>query len=275
MVLLAMLAVGHPAALGHSYSEQLAAALFHGNAGFLFMFTLYADDSGTHDGSRVVVVAGFVSSPEQWGHFDREWQDLLDSFTISFFHMADFESRHGVYANWDIARRKDFLVKATGIMRRRARAGIAASLPTDNYAALMKRLPHQEFSSPYTLCVGVCWKLIGEWANKCGHRGLVATVCEAGTKGAGEVQKQHAQFLNDEALVASQRIGPLAFDTKKRALPLQAADFFAYETYKRMNELLTGGKRERRSIQPIIDGLPVHALYLGDDSVEDIVRRLS
>ena len=247
-----------------SHTEQLAGVLLRGHPGSLFMCSLHVDDSGTHDGSRGVVLAGFVSTPEQWSHFDRDWRSLLQEFQIPrYFHMADFESRFGVYEGWSNERRKEFIKKLTGIIRRRSIAGIAASCPAHNYEKLKAGLPKVAFQTPFTMCMGVCWRLLGEWADNRDHAEVVATICETGTEGEGEILTMHGQFINDEKIQRQYRLGPLAFDTKEGALPLQAADFFAYETYKRMNEVVTGGRRRRKSIESIVEGLPLHDLFLG------------
>jgi len=41
------------------------------------MFTAYFDASGSPDEGKALVVAGYVSTGEQWLEFDREWQSLL------------------------------------------------------------------------------------------------------------------------------------------------------------------------------------------------------
>jgi hypothetical protein len=39
--------------------------------------TAYLDESGTHDGSRLTVMAGWVGYTDRWRDFDRKWNALL------------------------------------------------------------------------------------------------------------------------------------------------------------------------------------------------------
>jgi hypothetical protein len=54
------------------------------------MYTAYYDDSGTPHDTLAVVVGGFLATDEQWRHFERNWNQTLQQFGISLFHMKDF-----------------------------------------------------------------------------------------------------------------------------------------------------------------------------------------
>jgi len=64
------------------------------------MFTAYFDASGSPDEGKAIVVAGYVSTGEQWLEFDREWQSLLEQETVSQFHMRDFAHSLREFAEW-------------------------------------------------------------------------------------------------------------------------------------------------------------------------------
>jgi len=40
-------------------------------------YNAYMDESGTHDGSRVVALAGYVSTYEAWNDFEIEWNRVM------------------------------------------------------------------------------------------------------------------------------------------------------------------------------------------------------
>ena len=48
-------------------------------AELLVMVEVYFDESGTHDGSPVMCIAGYVFSADQALHLDREWSSVLAS----------------------------------------------------------------------------------------------------------------------------------------------------------------------------------------------------
>ena len=50
--------------------------------GGLCMLTVYTDDSGTHDGSALVVMACFIAPEEIWHPFEAAWKALSFSFRL-------------------------------------------------------------------------------------------------------------------------------------------------------------------------------------------------
>lgn len=80
--------------------------------------------------------------------------------------------------------------------------------------------------------------------------------------------------LNRPELAKEWHLGDIGFETKlsKR---LQAADFFAYETYKRMTENITDVKRWRRSVESIVKDIPVYGTFLNNEATDEIVADLA
>ena len=90
---------------------------------------------------------------------------LLEEHGLSqapgYFHMADYESRKGPYALWDNAKRIDFMRKLTGILKRRVRAGIAASFPASSLRRMKEAMPSTfPDGYAYMTCAEVCWRNI-------------------------------------------------------------------------------------------------------------------
>jgi hypothetical protein len=57
----------------------------------------YFDESGKHHGSKVLTVAGYVSTPERWLAFEKEWKVALAELNL-----ARCRARTLVTA-WDVA----------------------------------------------------------------------------------------------------------------------------------------------------------------------------
>lgn len=73
------------------------------------------DESGTHPGSAVCVIAGYAGSPAQWKLFDSDWRKVLRQYHIDFFHGKVFFNRKKItdkkrnpYLNWSDKRANDY-----------------------------------------------------------------------------------------------------------------------------------------------------------------------
>src|SRR5436853_7779530 len=53
-------------------------------------FAAYFDDSG-HPDQSVVLVAGFISTAENWNNFEVEWDNVLKAAELDHLHMTEFE----------------------------------------------------------------------------------------------------------------------------------------------------------------------------------------
>ena len=53
----------------------------------------FFDSSGaTHD-SPIITLAGYISTPNEWGRFDGAWNDVLLAWGIPYLHMKDLNAR--------------------------------------------------------------------------------------------------------------------------------------------------------------------------------------
>jgi hypothetical protein len=56
------------------------------------MLQAFVDESGSHDGSRHYVMAGHISTVDEWGQFDEEWVGVLRGYGLNVFHMVDLRA---------------------------------------------------------------------------------------------------------------------------------------------------------------------------------------
>ena len=57
------------------------------------MMEAYFDESGTHDGSPVACVAGYLLTEDNARHFNREWNRDLSEFGLTYFHAKELVQR--------------------------------------------------------------------------------------------------------------------------------------------------------------------------------------
>ncbi len=55
------------------------------------MLVAYFDESGTHDQSKVVCIAGLVGTAIEWSRIERPWEENLRTTRVPWFHANDCE----------------------------------------------------------------------------------------------------------------------------------------------------------------------------------------
>jgi len=104
------LVCGHPP----QFRERRAVALIKA----------FLDDSGTHDGARIMCIGGCIAPIDRWDRFSYEWSEHLISWDLDWFHMTDAENRQGAYKDWTNEHRDS----RVGILSRLVARTIASSL---------------------------------------------------------------------------------------------------------------------------------------------------
>lgn len=220
------------------------------------MVTAYFDESSTHASSPLIVIAGGVSDDVQWSFFEAEWKGLLEEFKVPYFHMRKFAHSIGPFAPWkgDEKRRRQFIERLVGILRRRVTVSIGLALLLDAYREVVTPEKVAEFGTPYALCGNLCVRLTGEWAQRRQHDEPIRYVFESGAQEAAELQSGFNAATAVEAVQKHYRMGSFEFAGKKDLGALQAADFIAWELAKTMVEYQKDSRRRvRKSLLSLTD----------------------
>ena len=189
------------------------------------MLDAYFDDSGTHQGSPAISVAGYMSTPDRWKRFESEWRETLDAYGVEFFHMTDFASGMQQFKDWPRAKREPRLNKLISISNRNVLFSTASVVPAEVYDASLRHLSH-----PYDIAARQCLVMALGYARQAKLAGTISFVFESGTRGAHNFLAAYQAI--HEKYRARLDLGPLSFADKKKCLPLQAADILAYELHK-------------------------------------------
>ena len=60
---------------------------------------IYADESGTHDGSDFSLLAGWIAYESVWNEIIPAWQAVLDEYKVEHFHFTEFAEASSVKRN--------------------------------------------------------------------------------------------------------------------------------------------------------------------------------
>src|SRR5258708_4041248 len=66
--------------------------------GWIAVFQAFLDESGTHEGSPVITVAGYVAQRPAWNRFTQKWRRTLSP--IKVFHSSECNGFHGEWKGW-------------------------------------------------------------------------------------------------------------------------------------------------------------------------------
>lgn len=196
-------------------------------------YYLYCDAAGGKD-HGFIVVSGYLATFRRWGSFIEEWnRDLLASFDVPYFHMKEFAHSKGPFVSWkdDEARRAIFIGRAANIIARHVQRGFSCIVSDDIFNKVNKDYCLREsVGVPYSLAGRTC---VARSSRSIGRHVDTHYVFEEGDEGKGDlmrVMEEHGYPLpifrpsRDRVNKAGQMV--------RGVVPLQAADFAAYEMRK-------------------------------------------
>src|SRR5271163_4717404 len=119
------------------------------------MLAFYGDESGTTEGSRVAVVAGYLGQVSEWRRFIREWCKVLRKYDVRFMHRSDLETWHGQFTEargWDPPRRKAFLQQLQPIIKSCTKVAVGIAVIKDDWEETMPDYLKRFFGGVYGWC---------------------------------------------------------------------------------------------------------------------------
>ncbi len=217
------------------------------------MLTAYLDESGHSKDTNFVGISGIVAAMDKWEIFEEKWQAVLTEYGLDYCHMSEFAHSVGQFDGWDKdeSKRRRFLAQIVNIIDETE--GKIFSSVVDNVEFKKRGESLQMAVDPYYLCFQDCLKAIAINGTFEPPNEKVAMVFECQTEFAAKALKlwQTMKKRKDEVY---QRIGAFSMDDGVRLLPLQAADFIAYETTKYCENLVNRPQDKMRwGMQQIVN----------------------
>lgn len=258
------------------------------------MLVAYFDESGSCDETdrprgetAVFAVAGYVARVEQWESFEQVWKSALYECGIeSPFHMSEYESRKGQYASWNNEKRVAAINRLATIINAHVEVGVGRAVIVSDYRALIREEKElvagleldNDFIRPHAFCLRMAleWLLLDFLPTLPGNEKL-RVVFEKFGKGWGDLCMYYNKIIANSPW--GLRLERLISSSPEDAVPLQAADILAYETFKHVtNTVVFRQYRQRklltRLIGPVKSGLSprVDMKWGGRENFEEVVR---
>jgi hypothetical protein len=204
------------------------------------MLTAYFDDSGTHAGANITLLAGIFGNQYQWDHFNTLWRKTLDeplSGTkprLLRFHMTDCFNSLNEFSGWKRTETDFFAHELSNIIFRCGLWGCATSVTGRAWDEHVTGELRRAAGDAEGGAIRNCFHLTLDWArNFARHEREVAFVFENRPERKKEYEAIYSVFSDyaRETDTPPQLVS-LTFANGFKSLPIQAADLFAWEVYQ-------------------------------------------
>jgi hypothetical protein len=201
------------------------------------VFTAYYDESGTHGGSPITVLGGFIGMVEEWAEFNREWRKILAKNNLPYIHAKELFHRQGPYRNWSEKQINYIWADILYVLQEYKRFQISKIVLHDrdyydSYISAGLSSRRERLDTKYALCVRCAMHFLPMAHHRLNADGVVNFMLEAGHKNAGDALRVSLELKKNEYYSWAQSIGTFSFGTKSDFPPLQAADLISYWFYK-------------------------------------------
>ena len=183
-----------------------------------------------------MIVAGFISTADLWIRFDQQWKERLAFDGISCFHAAEFNAFANEFkVGWrgNEQRQRKLLEDLIEIIRANTFRLIGSIIVNKDVNVLSRDQLKIWHVNAYSYAAGVCISRATDWQLREKIFTPVEFVFEDGDFGRGEMLKHSQQYFQFTPNLRPKK------DTPNRAgimrpgfIPLQAADFLAYEMFR-------------------------------------------
>lgn len=212
---------------------------------------VYFDESGTHDGSPLMTMAGYLFKKEQAQLFSRDWKRCLKRLGLRAAHMTDCATGNGDYASMSLEQRilsEKLLIEN---IKRRSVLGFSIALDPQLYEEVMG--PFANAMSAYSHLLMVAVAAVRLWSANNRFDGRIAYFFESGHRNASEAN----QYMNMIADYGPEAIDFMyyqahAFLDKRNALPLQAADMLAWLHRNHLMKVREGRMKPRADFLALV-----------------------
>lgn len=205
-------------------------------------YTCYADESvqtNPRTGHEFYAATAYVATFESWIAIESEWRKILRHFGIPGLHMTDFMARQGEFKNdWSDQKRDRFIERLCTTVAERTIMGVGCAVAKHDYEAALPQDLREAWISPYYFCVYDTLSLING-----SERRLRISLpkplyflfdSKKGFEGnALKLYREYQRLADPKEEV----FGGIAFGSRDKYVPLQAADSLVHVVARRFREM--------------------------------------
>jgi hypothetical protein len=250
------------------------------------MLTAYFDDTGTHTGgkwgpSRIVAVAGLFGTEGNLRGLEREWRKRLDrplcgrKPPLKRFHMYDCQNSLGEFTGWSRTETDYFSHQLGTVIAESGVAGYGMACSRRDWEELVVGNVLAIMGDPEGLCIRNCFLKAVEWAQNNTFDPEMTFVFDD-FDGRPTRQRDNRVVLDifQRWAAPPPEIVGMTFLNSLNVLPLQAADYVAWEFYQHAKDILDSDIRppQRKGWRDLGLKMKFHGQIARRAAIEQIVE---
>lgn len=206
--------------------DRIARVLLPAGGHLLVLVEAYFDESGTHDGSKVMALAGYLFRQDKSEEMAAIWREFLAARGLPYFHMVDCAHGNPPFDKLDPKHRILVETRLIGLIKQFTVQGIGVTVDLE---AFHRRFGEKSFlGTPYSLAFYLVTRGVAVWAKETQYEGKIAYFFEAGHASQSEANYLLGIGLRIPEIKAELHYAGHAFVEKQEAPQVQAADLFAW-----------------------------------------------
>ncbi|TAL03684.1 MAG: DUF3800 domain-containing protein [Rhodospirillaceae bacterium] len=214
----------------------------------------YFDESGTHGGSLITAIGGWIGTEQTWSELEQKWLAILTEYAdkgVRYFHMAEALAQEGQFCRVDKPSIDYIITQCTKLIGESKVIPLFCAVVNEHW----ERVVHDpvflaRFPKPINLCFENLLHTILDWSRDHANSELVVPMFAVHTEFTPQLAEiGHLYTANERT---KKILGSLAFDFPERVIPLQVADFLAHQI---------GWQTKALAYNPLVGGAGTRALH--------------
>jgi hypothetical protein len=253
-------------------ADILRVVLHRGGGCAVIQAQAYFDESGSHDGSPILCVAGYIFRKNQAIKLGHEWRRVLRWKKLPYFHMVECAHGNGPFAKLTKDERIAVQTKLIEAIKRYAVQGVAITVDPVEYAPFPGRLPTKPglYDNAYAFCAQVIMTGVSVFLERNPLVGKMAYFFEAGHQSRPQADEIIRTMFAQPAIKQQFRYAGHAFVEKADAPQIQAADLLAWQWYTDRRHQREG-KPRRKDCASLLE-LHHNAVHIDSAELDRMVK---
>jgi hypothetical protein len=191
----------------------------------------YFDESGTHDDSPIVAMAGFVAREEVWAAVEAAWKAVLAEWApygVRVFHMTECISGTGDFSRLEAPYRNRIITQVSEVLRDADIQAIWSFVEKKQWHLAEAEPPFlARFPKPLYLTFEHVMRQLGQWSAQHSTGELVSPVFAYNSEHTDRMAEIGAMYSASPGY--KEVLGPITFGSPSQTIPLQTADFLVHQ----------------------------------------------